>query len=185
MINVSLVEDIMALDELVVVGYGTQKKADLSSAIAVVAPEDLARKPVATFQQALQGLSAGVSVTGNRGAPGEGASIRIRGVGSVNNTNPLIIIDGIPVEGTSSIIPDNIESIQILKDAAAAAIYGSRGANGVILISTKRGISGKPQISFDSYYGIQSAWKYMDLLNAEEYCKLANETSYNGMKTDR
>jgi TonB-linked SusC/RagA family outer membrane protein len=179
MINVSLVEDIMALDELVVVGYGTQKKADLSSAIAVVAPEDLARKPVATFQQALQGLSAGVSVTGNRGAPGEGASIRIRGVGSVNNTNPLIIIDGIRVEGTSSIIPDNIESVQILKDAAAAAIYGSRGANGVILISTKRGKSGKPQISFDSYYGIQSAWKKMDLLHSEDYCKLANETSYN------
>jgi TonB-linked SusC/RagA family outer membrane protein len=178
-IDVGLVEDIMALDELVVVGYGTQKKADLSSAIAVVAPEELARKPVATFQQALQGLSAGVSVTGNRGAPGEGASIRIRGVGSVNNTNPLIIIDGIRVEGTSSIIPDNIESVQILKDAAAAAIYGSRGANGVILITTKRGKSGKPQVSFDSYYGIQSAWKQMDLLHSEEYCKLVNETSYN------
>jgi TonB-linked SusC/RagA family outer membrane protein len=169
----------MALDELVVVGYGTQKKADLSSAIAVVAPEELARKPVATFQQALQGLSAGVSVTGNRGAPGEGAAIRIRGVGSVNNTNPLIIIDGIRVEGTSSIIPDNIESVQILKDAAAAAIYGSRGANGVILISTKRGQSGKPVVSFDAYYGVQTAWKQMDLLHSEEYAKLANETNYN------
>ncbi len=178
-INVSLFEDIMALDELVVVGYGTQKKADLSSSIAVVTPGQLASKPVATFQQALQGLSAGVSVTGNRGAPGEGAVIRIRGAGSVNNTNPLIIIDGIPAEGTSSIIPDNIESVQILKDAAAAAIYGSRGANGVILITTKRGKPGKPQLSFDYYYGVQSAWRLMDLLNAEDYCKLANETNYN------
>jgi TonB-linked SusC/RagA family outer membrane protein len=181
-IEVLLTPDITALDEIVVVGYGTQKKADLSSAIATVNSEDLATKPVSTFEQAMQGVSAGITITSNRGAPGEGAIMRIRGVGSVNNTNPLIVIDGIPTDGTTSLDPQDIESVQILKDAASAAIYGARGANGVVLISTKKGKSGTPQFSFDAYYGIQQAWRTLDLLEGEEYVKLVIETNYNNKK---
>jgi TonB-linked SusC/RagA family outer membrane protein len=177
--DVKLKDDVVGMEQVVVVGYGTQKKADFSSSIAVVNSEELSEKPVATFEQALQGISSGVSVSSNRGAPGEGALIRIRGVGTVNNTQPLFVIDGISTEGTSAIDPGDIESVQVLKDAAAAAIYGARGANGVILISTKRGKGGKPKLTFDSYYGVQTAWKQLDLLNAEEYCKLANETTFN------
>jgi TonB-linked SusC/RagA family outer membrane protein len=177
--DIKLKDDVVGMEQVVVVGYGTQKKADFSSSIAVVNSEELSEKPVATFEQALQGISSGVSVSSNRGAPGEGALIRIRGVGTVNNTQPLFVIDGVSTEGTSSVDPGDIESVQVLKDAAAAAIYGARGANGVILISTKRGKGGKPKLTFDSYYGVQTAWKQLDLLDAEEYCKLANETVFN------
>ncbi len=178
-VDIVLEEDVIGLEQVVVVGYGTQKKADLTSSIAVVDGEEMARKPVSTFEQALQGLSAGVSVTGNRGTPGEGALIRIRGVGTVNNTQPLIVVDGIAAESSLSVAPADIESVQVLKDAAAAAIYGARGANGVVLITTKRGVKGQSTINFEAYYGVQKAWKQMDLLNAENYSKLANETNYN------
>jgi TonB-linked SusC/RagA family outer membrane protein len=182
-LNISLKEDLIGLDEVIVIGYGTQKKADVSSSIATVSSEDLASKPVSNFEQALQGVSAGVTITSNRGAPGEGAIIRIRGVGSINNTNPLIVIDGISTDGTTSLDPLDISTVQILKDAAAAAIYGARGANGVVLITTKKGSSGDPKFSFDAYTGVQSAWKTLDLLDAEEYCKLVIENNYNnGLK---
>jgi TonB-dependent starch-binding outer membrane protein SusC len=178
-INISMKEDLIGLDEVIVIGYGTQKKADVSSAIATVSSGELANKPVSNFEQSLQGVSAGVSVTGNRGAPGEGAIIRIRGVGSINNTNPLIVIDGISTDGTLSLDPLDIASVQVLKDAAAAAIYGARGANGVVLITTKKGKTGDPKFTFEAYNGIQSAWRTLDLLDAEDYCKLVIENNYN------
>ncbi len=182
-INVSLVPDIKALNEVVVIGYGQQKKADLTSSIAVVSSEDMARAPVASFQQAIQGLSPGVSVEMGKAAPGNGAKVRIRGVGSVNNTDPLYVIDGVPVGGPGSTNMNDIESIQILKDAAACAIYGSRGANGVVLITTKRGKKGELKISGFTSYGVQQPWKKLDLLNNQEYALIMNEAATNaGLK---
>jgi TonB-linked SusC/RagA family outer membrane protein len=180
-INITLLPDLIGIDEVVVVGYGTQKKADLSSAIAVVNSKDIALKPVSTFEQSLQGMTSGVEVTGNRGAPGEGAVIRIRGVGTVNSTQPLIVIDGIPTDGTLSLDQSEVASVQILKDAAAAAIYGARGANGVIIVTTKRGGDGAPKINFEAYFGNQYLPKKLDMLNAEQYSKFVIEKNYNNL----
>ena len=143
--NIILIEDTQSLNDIVVVGYGTQRKKDLSSAITIVDADSLKRAPVSDFTMALQGLSPGVEVQGNQGRPGELPTIRIRGVSSTNNTDPLYVIDGIPMS-SSYINPADVESMQILKDAASSAIYGSRGANGVVIITTKSGKSGTPKI---------------------------------------
>jgi len=171
-IDVKLAVDEQSLSEVVVVGYGTQKKSSLTGAVSSVTPKDLRALPVISPTQALQGRVPGVSVT-NNSSPGAEPIIRIRGVGSISlNPNPLYVIDGVPAGGLNNIDPKDIESLEVLKDASAAAIYGSRAANGVILITTKRGsANGKLNINFDSYYGSQSAWRKLDLLNRDEYIR--------------
>ena len=160
-----------ALGELVVVGYGTQKKSTLTGAVSSVTPKELKALPVVSATQALQGRVPGVQITNNSG-PGTEPVVRIRGVGSVSlNPNPLYVIDGVPAGGLNNIDPKDIESLEVLKDASAAAIYGSRAANGVVLITTKKGTPGKMQINLDSYVGTQSAWKTLDLLNRDQYIK--------------
>ena len=175
--NVQLDADIAGLEEVIVVGYGNQKRSKISGAVGTIDTKEITSLPVLRTEQALQGRAAGVQVTQNSGQPGSTQSIRIRGTGSLNNAEPLYVIDGIPSGGIDYLNPADIESISILKDAASAAIYGARGGNGVVLITTKTGSKGqKPQITYESYYGIQEPWKYMALLNAEEYAILMNES---------
>ncbi len=171
-IDIQLTADQQALSEVIVVGYGTQKKSSLTGAVSSVTPKELKALPVISATQALQGRVPGVSVT-NNSSPGSEPVIRIRGVGSISlNPNPLYVIDGIPAGGLNNIDPKDIESLEVLKDASAAAIYGSRAANGVILITTKKGsTNGKLSLNFDSYYGSQSAWRKLDLLNRDEYIR--------------
>jgi len=169
-VNVVL-EEGKVLDEVVVVGYGTQKKSSLTGAVSSVSQKDLKALPVISLTQAIQGRVPGVSVT-NNSSPGSDPIIRIRGIGSISlNPNPLFVIDGIPAGGLNNIDPKDIESLEVLKDASAASIYGSRAANGVVLITTKKGTPGKMKVNLDSYYGVQTAWKTLDLLNRDEYIK--------------
>ena len=176
-LDVQLEQDVAGLEEVVVVGYGNQKRSKISGAVGTISTKEITSLPVLRTEQALQGRAAGVQVTQNSGQPGSTQSIRIRGTGSLNNAEPLYVIDGIPSGGIDYLNPADIESISILKDAASAAIYGARGGNGVVLITTKSGSANqKPQITYESYYGIQEPWKYMALLNAEEYAILMNES---------
>ena len=172
-INTVLLEDVEALKEVVVVGYGVQEKATLTGAVATVGEEQLNAVPTGgDAASRLQGRVAGVTVTTNN-APGGGAVVRVRGIGSINNNDPLYVIDGVPTTaGLSGINPNDIESMTVLKDASSSAIYGSRAANGVIVVTTKRGKSGKPTFSFDARYGVQQASNQIDLLNAQEIGEL-------------
>ncbi|QEK52443.1 TonB-dependent receptor [Pedobacter aquae] len=183
-INVTLQTSNASLDEVVVVGYGTQQKATVSSSISSVSSREITATPVADAAQALQGRVAGVTVVQNSGAPGGtgGAGIRIRGISSVTGTNnPLIVLDGFPLpdQGADNVLnsfsPGEIESIDVLKDASAASIYGVRGSNGVIMITTKRGKEGVVNINADVYRGMQQAWRLPTMLNAREYAILNNE----------
>ncbi|SFU10445.1 TonB-linked outer membrane protein, SusC/RagA family [Algoriphagus locisalis] len=167
-LNVTLDEDLSQLSEVVVVGYGTQERAKVTGAISSVGSEQIRALPVPSLASALQGRAAGVNVT-NSGSPGTNPIVRIRGVGTVGNNEPLYVIDGMPAGGLNQINPADIESIEVLKDASTAAIYGSRGANGVILVTTKKGKIGKPVVSLDAYYGVQNAWKTLNLLNRDQY----------------
>jgi TonB-linked SusC/RagA family outer membrane protein len=167
-LDVVLEEDLASLSEIVVVGYGTQERAKVTGAISSVSSEEITALPVPSLASALQGRAAGVSVT-NTGSPGTDPIVRIRGIGTVGNNDPLYVIDGMPAGGLNQINPADIESIEILKDASTAAIYGSRGANGVVLVTTKKGKVGKPLLSLDAYYGSQQAWRTLDLLNKEQY----------------
>ncbi len=173
-LNVSMKLDNMALDEVVVVGYGTQKKSDLTGSISTVTNKEITQLPVDRIEQGLQGRIAGVQVTQGSGAPGAALSVRIRGSNSIQYGNdPLYVIDGFPIGGSSVYInPNDVETITVLKDASATAIYGSRGANGVVIITTKKGKSGKTQIEYDTYYGFQNVTKKIDLLNAQEFATL-------------
>ncbi len=177
-INVTMTEASIGLDEVVAIGYGYQKKSDLTGAISVVSDKELTLTgTVSNAAQAMQGKSAGVLVSQNSRAPGGSVSVRIRGSNSISSTNePLYVIDGFPTrqQGTS-INPNDIESIQILKDASATAIYGSRGANGVVLITTKRGKKGENHISYNGYFGVQSLQNPFDMLDGKSYMLLANE----------
>ena len=176
-INIQLAADVAGLEEVIVVGYGNQKRSKISGAVGTIDSKEITSMPVLRTEQALQGRAAGVQVTQNSGQPGATQSIRIRGTGSLNNAEPLYVIDGIPSGGIDYLNPADIASISILKDAASAAIYGARGGNGVVLITTKAGSKNqKPQITYESYYGVQEPWKYMALLNAEEYAILMNES---------
>lgn len=164
------------LNEVVVVGYGTQQRSKISGAVSTVSAEEIQATPILRAEQALQGRTAGVLVTQNSGSPGSPLMVRIRGVGTINNSDPLYIVDGIPVEGIDFLNPNDIETINVLKDAASAAIYGARGANGVVLINTFSGANGRDgQVNFHSYYGMQSPWKTLNLLDAREYAILSNE----------
>ncbi len=177
--EVVMSEDRQAMEEVVVIGYGTQKKKDLSSAIATIEPKELSKLPTTSVQQALQGQAAGVMVSSFGGTPGATAKVQIRGVGTMNSTDPLYVIDGIPGANVSSISPSDIASMQILKDAASTAIYGARGANGVIIITTKSGKSDEIQVSFDAFWGMQDVHRKIDLLNATQYAELMVEAADN------
>lgn len=177
-INVKLVPDVKQLGEVVVVGYGTQKRTSVTGAISSVSSEEISVQPVVSIGQALQGRVAGVTVV-NNGAPGAAPIVRIRGVGTVNNANPLYVIDGFPTEDLNSINPKDIESLEVLKDASAAAIYGSRAGNGVILITTKKGSNKKLSVNLESYYGVEQAWRKLDLLNTDQYISYATDLMTN------
>ena len=175
-----LVEDKKLLEDVVVVGYGVQKKSVVTAAIAKVSSEDLEGKAPVRIDNALKGLAAGVNVTANSGQPGESSRVRVRGTGSYNASDPLYIVDGIPLEGGLDIVnPNDIESIEVLKDAASGAIYGARAANGVIIVTTKKGKQGKAQINYNASWGWQTAWKHRDVTNATEYAVLQNEKYVN------
>lgn len=175
-IDVELEQGVSGLDEVVVTGYGSQSRREITGAVTSVDTEELLAIPATTFAQQLQGRAAGVTIV-NDATPGGGATVRIRGFGTINNNDPLYVIDGVPTQSQGNLNPNDIESIQILKDASAASIYGSRAANGVIIITTKRGKVGKPSISFNAFYGTQTADRGPDPLNARElgeYLYLAN-----------
>ena len=176
-IDITLREDAAAMDEVVVIGYGTQQRRDITGAVGQVRGDEIRNLPVAGVDRAMQGRAAGVVIAANSGAPGSGTTVRIRGNSSIfGNNEPLYVVDGIPlgenVGGMEQIVnPNDVESIEILKDASAAAIYGSRGANGVVLITTKKGRSGAPRIMFNSYYGVKNAWRRPQLANATEFAR--------------
>lgn len=179
-VEITLMPDAASLDEVVVMGYGTQRSALVTGATSNVAGEDIAALNPGTAMEALQGVVAGVSVTRNSGAPGAGTRITIRGLGTIGNSNPLYIVDGVAVGNIDYLNPSDIESINVLKDAASAAIYGSRAANGVVLVTTVKGRSNRPaQISYDTYYGIQNIYKNLDPLNAQEYMYIMDEGRVN------
>lgn len=202
-INMTMAEDIAKLDEVLVIGYGTMRKSDLTAAVVSLDEEELQERAATSFESALQGKAAGVYITQNNGAPGGNMSVTIRGISSLSGSNePLYVVDGVPIfndnfKGTealnvdrkggtgqranllATLNPNDIESIEILKDAAASAVYGARASNGVVLITTKRGQQGKTKFSFSSYYGVLNRPNKLDLLNAREYAILANERTVN------
>lgn len=171
-----------ALDTVVVIGYGVQKKSVVTAAISTVDNTMLEKVSAVRVDDALKGLTSGVMVTSASGQPGAGSQIRVRGFGTINNQNPLYVVDGMPMSsGIDYLNPTDIERIDVLKDAASCAVYGTRGANGVILVTTKKGSKTKDRISvnYDFYYGIQNPWRKRDVLNATEYALLMNEGSIN------
>jgi TonB-linked SusC/RagA family outer membrane protein len=170
-VSQSLVPETQALNEVQVVGYGVQKKSQVTGAISSVSDEQLRDVPVANIGQALQGRAAGITVASNGTAPGQAPTIRIRGNRSLSGSNdPLLVVDGVPYDGSlNDLNPDDITSLEVLKDASSTAIYGARGANGVILISTRRGKSGAPRATYSGYYGQKRAYGRFDLQNGEQY----------------
>lgn len=174
--NVIMQTDQQLLEDVIVVGYKKEIKSNVSSSISSVKAKDIEHLPLTGLDQALQGQAAGVQITQATGAPGDDIAVRIRGAGTLGNNNPLYIIDGVPTTGNINMFAiSDIESIEVLKDGASASIYGARSANGVIVITTKKGKKGAPVFNFDTYYGIQEANRLPELLNAEEYLILRNE----------
>lgn len=195
--SVQLEEDIETLQEVVVIGYGTATRADVSSSISSIKAKDMKDLPVAGVDQAMQGRIAGVTIASNSGQPGGGVSIKVRGVTTINSNDPLIVIDGVIMTGNTrnnvgfdglggsngqtgnsilaTLNPNDIESIDVLKDASAQAIYGSQAANGVIIITTKKGKAGEGRINYDVYYGQQQVYRKLDLMNLQEFAQYQNE----------
>jgi TonB-linked SusC/RagA family outer membrane protein len=179
-IDISLQPTTISSGQVVVVGYGTQRKSDLTGSISTVKGSDVSRIPTTNVDNALQGQVAGVQVTPNSGQPGASATVRIRGVGTLNNASPIYVVDGMITDDISYLNPENVQSVEVLKDASATAIYGSRGANGVIIITTKKGTRNeKAQINFNAYYGWQSIENKISLTNASQYAMLVNELNAN------
>lgn len=178
--DVTLNEMISDLSEIVVVGYGVQKKSVVTASIAKVGADDLSGTTPVRVDNALKGMASGVTVTSASGQPGAAAQIRIRGIGTINNSDPLYIVDGMPIEGGIDYLnPSDIESIEVLKDAASGAIYGTRAANGVIMVTTKGGKKGKVTVNYSFTGGLSSPWKHRDVLNATEYAVMMNEGLIN------
>lgn len=185
-IHLTLKEDTEVLDEIVVVGYGVQKKVNLSGSVASIDSKELQNRPIQNLTNGLQGLMPGVTITGTNGAPGmDNGSIRVRGTGTLNTASPYILIDGVESGTLNAVDPNDIESISVLKDAASAAIYGSKASNGVILITTKRGKSSKPQISYSGYVSFQNATNMVDRLSSAEYASMYNDVLVAEGKTPR
>ena len=179
-LDVALASDAQMLDEVVAIGYGVMKKSDLTGSVASVKGDQLKKTPAAGLDQALQGVAAGVTVNASSGQPGAAAEVRIRGIGTVNNSSPIYVVDGVIVDNINYLSPNDIASTEILKDASATAIYGSRGANGVILVTTRKGTGdGKVNVSLDAYAGIQNRWRSLDLMGAHEFAQLRALWSYN------
>ncbi len=178
-INATLSQDVTALDEIVVVGYGTQRKQDLTGAISVVKTDELVQQPTAEVTSQLQGRVSGVTITGG-GQPGEAPQVKIRGANTFGNNTPLYVVDGIPTDGIGDLNPNDVETMQVLKDAASASIYGSRAANGVIIITTKKG-KGKMKVTYDTYYGMQLVQKGnpWNILNPQEMAELNFQAQRN------
>lgn len=177
-LDVALLENSEVLDEVVVIGYGVQKKKLVTGATAQMKGDDIAKLNTTSPLQAMQGQLPGVNIMSESGQPGSGMKVTIRGLGTVGNASPLYLIDGIGGD-ISTLNPADIESIDVLKDAASAAIYGAQAANGVVLITTKQGREGKAKITFDGYYGWQSAPRKMKMLNAQEYMTIQDEQMLN------
>lgn len=178
-LQVVLSEDAEMLDEVVVIGYGTMKKSDLTGAVSSIGNKDIKDSPVSNLGQAIQGKISGVQIV-DAGKPGDNVSIKIRGLGSINNCDPLVVIDGVPTDlGLSSLNMADVERLDVLKDASATAIYGSRGANGVVMITTKRGTEGKGKPAVSANYSFQNATNVPSLLNAAQYAELSNDMMVN------
>ena len=178
-LQVVLSEDAEMLDEVVVIGYGTMKKSDLTGAVSSIGNKDIKDSPVSNLGQAIQGKISGVQIV-DAGKPGDNVSIKIRGLGSINNCDPLVVIDGVPTDlGLSSLNMADVERLDVLKDASATAIYGSRGANGVVMITTKRGTEGKGNLAVSAIYYFQNATNVPSLLNAAQYAELSNDMMVN------
>lgn len=177
--NVSLREDLTELEQVVVVGYGTQKKSVVTGAISSVKGSDLETMPVTRIEQSLQGRTSGLTIASNSGQPGSSATIRVRGITTFGNNNPLWVVDGVVVDagGISYLNQSDIESIEVLKDASSQAIYGARAAAGVILVTTKKGVAGAMRINYNAYYGTSAPARKLSLLNATEYATLRNESA--------
>lgn len=184
-INIVLSDNQEVLDEVVVIGYGTQKKADLTGAVANISADKLSSQSNTNIGQALQGKIAGVDIVSQGGAPGAGTRIMIRGIGTLNNASPLYIVDGMYMDNIDHLNPNDIESIDVLKDASSAAIYGSRAANGVVIVTTKSGSNteGKPIIDLSANIGVQAPSKYLDMLNASEWAKVTGVARTAANKT--
>src|SRR5690606_10832911 len=180
-INVTMVADAETLDEVVVVGYGEIKKSDLTGSVSSIRNEELNAFPVTNVVQSLAGRATGVQISQNTGSPGSPISVRIRGTNSIQGSNePLYVVDGFPYTGNPTLLNNaDIESVEVLKDASATAIYGSRGANGVVMITTKRGKSGKGRLDYEGYVGVQSPRKALDLMNAKEFAQFYNMQAAN------
>lgn len=193
-INATLSLQLTELDEIVVIGYGTQKKKVVTGAIASVSADEISSTPILRLDQAMQGRTAGVLITNLSGQPGEAPTVRIRGAGTTGNAQPLYIVDGMPineiivddkpVSGIDYLNPGDIESIDVLKDAASAAIYGARAANGVVLITTKGAKKGEMRVTYSGYRGIQNVSKTIDMLNANQYMMMMNEGARNAGLTE-
>lgn len=179
-INVVLEENVQAINEVVIVGYGSQLKKDITGSVSIIGTEAMESRPNTQMGALIQGRAPGVEVVSSSGKPSQGLNIRIRGTNSLGATSePLYVVDGVPTKDTKSINPSDIESISILKDASSAAIYGAQGANGVVIITTKRGTSSKPRISINSYVGASSVWNTLPVLNGDQYRDLMTELGQN------
>lgn len=181
-VNITLAPANKQMEQVVVVGYGTQRKKDVTGSISTIRGEEISRQPVLSADQALQSKAAGVEVSANGGRPGASPVVRIRGIGTVGNSNPLYVVDGMFVDDIKFLNPGDIASIEVLKDASSLAIYGVRGANGVIIITTKSGRGAKSAVTFDTYYGFTELAKKIDMVNAREYATLTNEAIANSNK---
>lgn len=184
-IDIVLEEDTEMLDDVVVIGYGVQKKSVVTAAISSITSDDLKKTAATRVDNLLQGMTSGVTVTSTSGAPDAGSQIRIRGIGTINNSEPLYIVDGMPVGGIDYINPSDIERIEILKDAASGAVYGARAANGVILVTTRQGSKGKTTVNYDFSYGWQNPWRKPQVLDATEYAIMMNEGMINNGQAPR
>ncbi|MCR8561463.1 TonB-dependent receptor [Mucilaginibacter sp. BJC16-A38] len=178
-ITVNLVEDVKGINEVIVVGYGVQKKSVTTGSISSVSSKDFENQPAVNIEQILQGRTSGLTITTNDGQPGDGATVRVRGITTFNNNDPLWVVDGVVVDngGIGYLNQSDIESIEVLKDAASSAIYGTRAAAGVILVTTKKGKAGRMQITYNGWGGTSAPARKLDLLNATQYATLRNESS--------
>ena len=179
-VNIVLVEENQQLNEVVVVGYGTQRKGDITGSVGIISAKAFDSRPNTQIGSIIQGKTSGVQVLSSSGKPSAGLSIRIRGTSSINaSSEPLYVVDGVPTNDTRSLNPGDIETISVLKDASSAAIYGAQGANGVVLITTKKGKIGEPKFEFNAYTGYSSVWRKLDVLNADQYTALMKEMGQN------
>ena len=178
-LRIVLQDDAEMLEETVVIGYGVQKKSVVTASISSVTSDDLKVQSQTRVDNMLQGMTSGVQVTQNSGAPGASSTVIVRGVGSINHASPLYIVDGMPAGSIDYINPNDIERIDVLKDAASAAVYGARAADGVVLVTTKSGKEGKTVVNYDFSYGMQNPWRKPAVLNATEYAIMMNEGMLN------